>query len=132
VWLRARITPGRKAEGIRAVANRDGSIYGLRRSWRGVSLGLRSTRIASKSDKVQYEIVGVLGLLAMFTHVNAFWVAGLLLALIDIPDFSTPLRRISGAVDKIAAKGGIALLRRNQQVEAGKTLLPQKPITPVP
>jgi hypothetical protein len=60
-------------------------------------------QIAHKSKKVQYEIVCVLGLLAMFTHIHAFWVAGLLIALIDFPDFSTPLRRISGALEKIAA-----------------------------
>ena len=59
--------------------------------------------IAHKSKKVQYEIVGVLGLLAMFTHINAFWIAGLLLALIDIPDFNTPLRRMSQALGRIAS-----------------------------
>ena len=31
-----------------------------------------------------------------------FWVAGLLLALIDIPDFGWPLRRIAGSLEKIA------------------------------
>lgn len=60
-------------------------------------------QIVHKSQKIQYEIVCVLGLIAMFTHVHAFWIAGLLLAMIDIPDFTTPLRRISGALDRIAA-----------------------------
>ena len=32
--------------------------------------------------KVHYEIVCILGLLAMFTHVHIFWIAGLLLAVI--------------------------------------------------
>ena len=59
--------------------------------------------IAHKSKKVQYEIVCVLGLLAMFTHIHAFWIAGLLLALIDLPDFGTPLRRMSEALDWINA-----------------------------
>jgi hypothetical protein len=59
-------------------------------------------RIAHKSHKLQFEIVAVLGLLALFTHIHAFWVAGLLLALIDIPDFGNPLRRIAGSVEKIA------------------------------
>lgn len=59
--------------------------------------------IAHKSQKIQYEIVAVLGLLAMFTHIHAFWIAGLLLALIDIPDFGTPLRRMSDALDKISS-----------------------------
>jgi hypothetical protein len=59
-------------------------------------------RMAHKSQKLQFEIVGVLGLLALFTHNHLFWVIGLFLALIDLPDFGTPLRRIAGSVEKIA------------------------------
>ena len=59
-------------------------------------------RMAHKSEKLQFEIVAILGLLALFTHIHLFWVAGLLLAMIDIPDFATPLRRIAGSVEKIA------------------------------
>jgi hypothetical protein len=59
-------------------------------------------RMAHKSHKLQFEIVAVLGLLALFTHMHIFWVAGLLLALIDIPDFGSPLRRIAGSVERIA------------------------------
>lgn len=59
-------------------------------------------RIAHKSQKLQFEIVAVLGLLALFTHQHIFWVAGLLLALVDLPDFGTPLRRIAGSVEKMA------------------------------
>jgi hypothetical protein len=53
-------------------------------------------------NKLQFEIVCVLALLAMFTHMQIFWVAGLLLAFIELPDFSTPLRRIAGSTEKIA------------------------------
>src|SRR5918997_241882 len=59
-------------------------------------------RLAHKGHKLQFEIVAVLGLLALFTHQHIFWVAGLLLALIDIPDFGSPLRRIAGSLEKIA------------------------------
>jgi hypothetical protein len=59
-------------------------------------------RMAHKSQKLQFEIVAVLGLISLFTHIHAFWVAGLLLALIDIPDFGTPLRSIADSVEKIA------------------------------
>jgi hypothetical protein len=52
--------------------------------------------------KLQFEIVAVLGLLSLFTHVHAFWVAGLLLALIDLPDFQTPLKRIATSLEKIS------------------------------
>ncbi|WP_426418725.1 hypothetical protein [Bradyrhizobium genosp. A] len=59
-------------------------------------------RMAHKSQKLQFEIVAVLGLISLFTHMHVFWVAGLLLALIDIPDFGTPLRSIADSVEKIA------------------------------
>ena len=59
-------------------------------------------RMAHKSQKLQFEIVAVLGLLALFTQVHLFWIAGLLLALIDLPDFGTPLSSIASSVEKIA------------------------------
>jgi len=59
-------------------------------------------RMAHKSQKLQFEIVAVLGLLALFTHIHLFWVVGLLLAMIDLPDWGTPLRRIAGSVEKMA------------------------------
>lgn len=59
-------------------------------------------RMAHKSQKFQFEIVAVLGLLALFTHNHLFWVIGLFLAMIDLPDFSTPLRKIAGAVERMA------------------------------
>ncbi len=59
-------------------------------------------RMAHKSQKFQFEIVAVLGLLALFTHNHLFWVIGLLLAMVDLPDFGGPLRRIAGSVEKMA------------------------------
>jgi hypothetical protein len=58
--------------------------------------------MAHKSQKLQFEIVAVLGLLALFTHIHLFWIVGLLLAMVDLPDFGTPLRSIAGSVEKIA------------------------------
>lgn len=63
-------------------------------------------RMAHKSQKLQFEIVAVLGLLALFTHIHLFWIAALLLALIDLPDFGTPLNSIAGSVEKIADSAG--------------------------
>src|SRR5438093_2177776 len=59
-------------------------------------------RIAHRSHKLQFEIVAVLGLLALFTHIHLFWVAGLLLALIDFPDFGGLLGRIARSLEKMA------------------------------
>ena len=62
-------------------------------------------RIAHKSHKLQFEIVAVLCLISLFTHIHLFWVAGLLLALIDIPDFGGSLSRIAGSTEKLAGIG---------------------------
>ena len=59
-------------------------------------------RMAHKGQKLQFEIVAVLGLISLFTHIHIFWIAGLLLALVDLPDFSTPLSSIAGSVERIA------------------------------
>ena len=59
-------------------------------------------RIAHRGHKLQFEIVAVLGLLALFTHMHIFWVAGLLLALIDFPDFGGWMSRIAGSVERMA------------------------------
>jgi hypothetical protein len=58
--------------------------------------------IAHRTTKVQYEIVAVLALLSLFTHNHIYWIAGLLLALVQLPDFSTPLTRIAESLAKIA------------------------------
>lgn len=59
-------------------------------------------RMAHRTHKLQFEIVAVLGLISLFTHMHIFWIAGLLLAMIDLPDFSSPLRHIAGSVGRIA------------------------------
>jgi hypothetical protein len=55
-------------------------------------------------SKLQFQLVGVLALLALFTHNTAFWVAALLLALIRIPDLSTPLSTMADALSRMAGR----------------------------
>jgi hypothetical protein len=69
-------------------------------------------QIASEAQKAQYEFVCVLSLLALFTQRHIFWIAGLILAYIDLPDFLALPRRISVALGRIAANGGMALMGR--------------------
>jgi hypothetical protein len=52
--------------------------------------------------KLQFEIVAVLGLISLFTHMHIFWIIGLLLAVVDLPDIMSPLRRIANAAEKRA------------------------------
>lgn len=59
-------------------------------------------RLAHRGQKFQFEIVAVLGLIALFTHMHIFWVLGLLLALIDLPDVTGPMRRIAASAERLA------------------------------
>lgn len=59
-------------------------------------------RMAHKGQKLQFEIVAVMCLLALFTHAHVLWVAALLLAFIDVPDLVSPLNRIARSAEKIS------------------------------
>jgi len=61
-------------------------------------------RMAHKTKKIQLDIVAVLGLLALLTNEHILWLAALLLAYIDFPDFITPITRIAKATEAIAGQ----------------------------
>lgn len=61
-------------------------------------------RMAHKTNKVQMEIVAVLCLISLFTHIHLFWIIALLLALVQLPDISNPVGRIAGALETIAGR----------------------------
>ena len=84
-------------------------------------------RMAHKSQKLQFEIVAVLGLLALFTHVHLFWVAALLLALVELPDFATPINRIAGSLETMAGRR-----RRSRPEPAGDEALVEAEAPPEP
>jgi NADH:ubiquinone oxidoreductase subunit 5 (subunit L)/multisubunit Na+/H+ antiporter MnhA subunit len=58
--------------------------------------------MAHRTQKVQYEIVAVLALISLFTPNHIYWIIGLLLALVQLPDFSTPLARMADSLAKMA------------------------------
>lgn len=72
-------------------------------------------RIAHKRQKLQFELVAVLGLLALFTHIHLFWVAGLILALIEIPDVGGVFSKIANSLAAIAHNTS----RHGQKAEDG-------------
>ena len=59
---------------------------------------------AQTEQKVQYQVVAVLSLLALFTQESLYWIAALLLAMADLPDFTGWFVRIAGFTERIAAK----------------------------
>lgn len=64
--------------------------------------------LAHRGRKLQFELVAVLSLLALFTHNGLFWVAALLLAVVDLPDVVGPLRRIADAAERLSPGGALA------------------------
>ena len=58
--------------------------------------------LAHKSDKIQAELVAVICLISLFTNMHIFWIIGLLLAMVELPDFGGPLNRIAGSAEKLA------------------------------
>ena len=62
-------------------------------------------RMAHKGQKLQFEIVAVLGLISLFTHQHIFWVIALILALVDLPDFKSPLDRMATALENRPSTG---------------------------
>jgi hypothetical protein len=72
-----------------------------------VGLGVLFFRLHSLPErlghkKLQSEVAAVLCLIALFTHMHIFWVMALLLALIDLPDFTTPLKRMARALERLS------------------------------
>ena len=60
--------------------------------------------MAHRTNKVQLQFVAVLALLALFTHNHVFWIAALLLALIELPDFSTPMTSIALSLERLSGR----------------------------
>jgi len=78
--------------------------------------------MAHRGKKVQMEVVAVLALISLFTHNHIFWIAGLLLAMIDLPDFSTPMVSIAQSLEKLSGRDS-----RNNDGEDEAIVSPPEP-----
>ncbi|WP_287233169.1 hypothetical protein [Mesorhizobium sp.] len=59
-------------------------------------------RMSHGASQHQFQFVAVLSLLALFTHIHAFWIAALFLALIPVPNFWTPLASMADSLARMA------------------------------
>jgi hypothetical protein len=86
--------------------------------------------MAHRGQKLQFEIVAVLALLALFTHNHAFWIAALLLALVPMPDFTTPLNSMARSLGMMAGRDRRPAIAR---ADASAATIPPEPLgDPVP
>ncbi|MCZ4092931.1 hypothetical protein [Sinorhizobium psoraleae] len=85
--------------------------------------------MAHGASKGQLQIIGVLCLIALFTHNHLFWIAALLLAMVEFPDFASPVKSIARSLARIArrderadereaAQSGLAAMRSEAQRKA--------------
>ncbi len=58
--------------------------------------------IAHGKNHTQMQLIAILTILALFTHNNLFWVAALVLAVVEMPDFLAPLKSIASSLEIIA------------------------------
>lgn len=52
----------------------------------------------------QFQIVAVLGLISLLTHNQLFWIAALLLAMVDIRSIMTPLTSMSRSLYRMSMR----------------------------
>ena len=60
--------------------------------------------MATETNRAQFQLVSILAILALFTHNNLYWVAALVLAVVQIPDFVTPMKSMARSLSRISRK----------------------------
>jgi len=69
-------------------------------------------KLAHGANRGKLQFIGILSLVALFTHNNYFWIAALLIAAIQLPDFLTPIKSLARSMKAqtimFAARSGTA------------------------
>ncbi|AXO14070.1 MULTISPECIES: hypothetical protein [Thalassospira] len=71
-----------------------------------LSLHALPERMAHHANHTQIQLISILTLLALFTHNNLFWLAALVIAVVQVPDFYSPLQSIAQSVKAMARNKG--------------------------
>lgn len=58
-------------------------------------------KMAHGADRGKMQLVGILSLIALFTHNNYFWIAALLLAAVKFPDLLTPVKSLARSAKEL-------------------------------
>lgn len=67
-------------------------------------------RMAHESNHSQMQVIGILALLALFTHNNLFWIIAILVAAFRPPDFLTPVTSIANSLATLASRAAVPTL----------------------
>lgn len=59
-------------------------------------------RMAHSVNHSQLQLIGILTLIALFTHNNAFWFAAIVIAALNPPDLMTPINIMARSLQRMA------------------------------
>lgn len=59
-------------------------------------------RMAHEANHTQLQLIGILTLIALFTHNNIFWIAAIILAALNPPDLMTPIQSMARSLQRMA------------------------------
>lgn len=65
-----------------------------------LSLHAAPERMAHSTNNTQLQLVAILTLVALFTHNHLFWIIALVISVMRLPDYGTPLNAIARALAK--------------------------------
>lgn len=72
--------------------------------------------IAHGKNHTQLQLIAILTILALFTHNNIFWIAALVLAVVEFPDFLGPVKSIAKSLETIAGKKTAEKPQKSEEV----------------
>lgn len=75
-------------------------------------------RMAHKRNAAQFQLIGILGLLGLLTHNSLFWLAALVLAVVEVPDVMSPLRSIARSLEKATGREDEITAQAHERAEA--------------
>ncbi len=85
-------------------------------------------KIAHAGGKIQLQIVSILCLISLFTHNHFYWIAALLLAFMEFPDFLSPIKSMARSLKKIANQE-LKTDANNFGIDAPNQSIPASPIS---
>ncbi|WP_312529206.1 hypothetical protein [Paracoccus sp. (in: a-proteobacteria)] len=77
-------------------------------------------RMMHGGHPAQFQIVAVMGLISLLTHNQIFWIAALLLAMIDLPNLFSPLASMARSLHRLSVHPGRRERRRTRSAAAAK------------
>lgn len=81
-------------------------------------------RMMHGGHPAQFQIVAVMGLISLLTHNQIFWIAALLLAMIDVPSLFSPLASMARSLHRLSVQPARRERRKSRRRDVDETQMP--------